>query len=118
VISHSLYIAAKIAERLFKVLEKKLNLSAALKYALLEKCIKIYYSVVESILKYYWRVLNAILNKYPLSIISLICFQLNRGEIGKLHYLVKEPSEKFKNQKRFLVRPETIHFSKKLNSFS
>jgi hypothetical protein len=38
---------------------------------------------VEAILKYYWRGLNVILNKFPKSIISRICFQLNRGEKEK-----------------------------------
>jgi hypothetical protein len=62
--------------------EKKLNLSVALEYALLVHRNLLEYTVVKAMLKYNWRVLNLILKKSLISIISPICFQLNRGENG------------------------------------
>jgi hypothetical protein len=38
--------------------------------------------VVEAVSKYYWRVLNVHLKRPPRSIVSPICFELNRMENG------------------------------------
>ncbi len=83
--------------------------------------IEIYWSLVGFILKYYWRVLNMILQKSPISIISSICFQFNRGENG--HYngqqLIKETTLKLKKLVQFLSQTQNYKFqSKTLNSFS
>jgi hypothetical protein len=44
--------------------------------------IEIYWSVVEAMLHYNWRVLNCNFEESPISIISIICFQLKRAENG------------------------------------
>jgi hypothetical protein len=68
--------------------EKKLNLAATHEYVLLLHRNLLLCS--EAILKYYWRVLYVILKKSPISIISPICFRLNRGEKGKYNISSKK----------------------------
>jgi hypothetical protein len=63
------------AEEKSKIIPRPSNMV----YLFLEIC----WSVVEVILKSYRRLFNVILKKYPISYISPICFQLNRGENGK-----------------------------------
>jgi hypothetical protein len=72
---------SKLLKDYSRTAEKKLNLSATFEYVLLVQ--RNLCSVVEIILKFYWKVLNMILNKSLNSIISQLCFQLNRGENGK-----------------------------------
>ncbi len=77
--SSSFNVFFKIAERPFEGRREKVKLvcSPPNKFCFSRE---IYWSIVEAILKHFWRMWNVILKKSPISIISLLCFQLHFGE--------------------------------------